>query len=294
MVINEQVIALGTQPLDFSAVDCLPERIRQLIGDPMTFSDPVKLEEILQYTTSNSRIAKILHENPASDDMLRIVYNDTGEKSVTQGLDYFLSRSLSGQALRDRLEVCSGWLAENCVKQSKKVVDFGGGSGSYAFEALSKQSTIPESFVWECIDLDPVASECGKKRALESGMHNSIHFRQANFMSEKSVGTIADYGVLIGVLCGMDKDTAINCLQRCKLHLKKGGELLTATLLKRSFEEDPHTFRILCNVGGWQLRPKQMNEIKDIFNAANYEIIDIFHERQGGNGQYAIIHAKSY
>ncbi|HDQ22868.1 MAG TPA: hypothetical protein ENN28_02715 [Candidatus Uhrbacteria bacterium] len=292
LVLSEQVKELGKKQLDFSNVSCLPPRIQELLGDPFTLKDPKKFQEVLKYTTSKSEIARILHDNPASDAMLRIVYPDYNGHPLTDGLDYFLSHSLSGQALRDRLQICSSWLAKNFLLPQKRVIDLGGGSGSYAFESLRIAGRVPNGFIWECLDLDPIAIQIGEDRAKSLGIQNSVIFRHGNFMSAKSIQKLADFGVLIGVLCGMDKETSINCLERSKVHLKKCGEIFAATLLIQSFNEDPLTFRILCNIGGWQLRPKTIEDVKDIFKTAGFKIINIFSERPEGNGQYAIVHAR--
>jgi hypothetical protein len=291
-VLSEQVKEHGKKILDFRGIDCLPPRIQELLGDPLTLDSPEKLQEVLSFTTSNSEIAKILHNNPASDAMLRIVYPDFNGHPLTQGLDHFLSHSLSGQALRDRLQFCSSWIAEKFIQSHRRVIDLGGGSGSYAFEAFRIKGVVQEGFCWDCVDLDSSAIQIGQDRATSANLQNSIIFRQGNFMSDKSIEILADYGVLIGVLCGMDKETACTCLQRSRAHLKSGGEIFAATLLKQSFDEDPLTFRILCNVDGWQLRPKTKEDVKEVFISAGYKIIDIYSERPSGNGQYAIVHAR--
>lgn len=284
---NEQVFALGQRIIDFSDVEVLPAEIRELISSPTTFSDP----RVLEYTTKNSAIARILHENPASDRMLRIVYPDTDKHPLTEGLDRFLSRSFSGQALRDRLDICSRWLADHFVSPDFFIGDFGGGSGSYAFETLRIKEP-PQRFQWQILDLDAEAVYICRQRASEKNWAGIISAREGNFMSSKSVQEKYDYAILIGVLCGMDHETAIKCLRRIQSHLKPGAEILAATLLMRAFEEDPRTFRLLCNVGGWQLRPKYTSEVTEIFSEAGWRIIDIMSERQGRPGQYAIVHAK--
>jgi len=283
---SEQVLRLADDGVDFSDVDCLPEEIRELVSAPGKFADP----RVLAYTTSNSIIARILHQNPASDAMLRIVYPDGNGVPLTEGLDRFLSRSLSGQALRDRLDFCAHWLAEHFVHDNVSVVDLGGGSGSYAFEALVRAGRIPTGFRWDVLDLDLEALAVAQTRANESHLGHAVNIRKGNFM--KDVGPPADYAVLIGVLCGMDKETATTVLMRAKEHLKSGGEMLAATLLMRAFREDPRTFRILCNVGGWQLRPKELSDVHKIFDDAGWQIISTMSERPGGDGQYAIIHAR--
>lgn len=286
MQLSEQVSELARQWVDFSDVECLPEDIRKIIADPSMFMSP----RVLAYTTSHSKIAEILRNNPASDAMLRIVYPDANGHPLTEGLDRFLSRSLSGQALRDRLDFCSQWLADHFVQSGKLVVDLGGGSGSYAFEALRRKGQLLPRFQWDILDLDLEAVVVAQLVARGAGLEAVVTARHGNFM--KDIGQPADYAVMIGVLCGMDKATAVAVLKRTKAHLKSGGELLAATLLMRAFREDPCTFRILCNVGGWQLRPKEPSEVQQIFEDAGWHIISIMSERSGGDGQYAIVHAR--
>lgn len=289
VAVSEQVQVLARLHVDFAGVDCLPLDIRELLADPAMFLDP----RVLAYTTGHSVIARILHTNPASDAMLRIVYPDTNGHPLTEGLDRFLSRGLSGQALRDRLVFCSKWLADHFVRDGARVVDLGGGSGSYAFESLKIKGQVPAGFRWDILDLDLEALAVARIRA-ERDLASVVSVRQGNFMKDMSAP--ADYAVMIGVLCGMDKATAATVLARTKAHLKPGGEIFAATLLQKAFDEDPRTFRILCNVGGWQLRPKALEQVVEVFTTAGWEIISIFSERSphtAGCGQYAIVHARA-
>lgn len=285
---SEQVLELGKKTIDFSDADCLPADIRGLIANPATFTS----SEVLNFTTSHSAIAKILHENPASDRMLRIVYPDVNGQPLTEGLDRFLSHSLAGQALRDRLDFCSNWLAENFVREDKSLIDLGGGSGSYAFEALQIKKP-PSGFCWHVIDIDAESVIICRQRTSERGLAGIVEAQQGNFLSSKSVQGLNDYAVLIGILCAMDHQTAVDCLKRLKIHLKSGAEIFAATLLQQAFDEDPRIFRILCNVGGWQLRPKTLPEVEKIFQEGGWKILEVMSERRNRPGQYAIVHAKS-
>jgi hypothetical protein len=292
---SPQVEELGRVRVDFSGVNCLPPEIIRLIENPGTFADP----SVLECTTRMSTIARILNANPASDHMLRLVYPDINGVPLMRGLDKVLSRSLSGQALRDRLVFCSDWIAKKFVRPDARVIDLGGGSGSYAFVALrlwrEAHGALPQGFIWDVLDQDMEALNAGLTRAADTGLHQHVTVRQGNFMAESAVlPEKADFAVLIGVLCGMDKDTAVTVLKRIKIHLKPNAEILAATLLQKAFDEDPRTFRILCNVGGWQLRPKTLGQVIEVFQSSGWDIIgDIMSERDGGNGQYAIVHARA-
>ena len=298
--ISEQVIAHGELDLRDACLglEMIPMDIREKIGDPQKFQAP----EVLDFLTRNSKIANILHHNPANDAMLQIVYYDKPSKSAmkqTFGVDRLLSRSLSGQALRDRLVVCGEWIAKNFVKPHGQIVDLGGGSSSYLFEALRTMEKLPEGFLWKTLDFDGDSLQVANQNAVLAGVEDHLETFAENFMSQKSFPTPkdqADFAVLIGVLCGMDKDTATRCLQKCKSHIKDGGQILAATLLDSSFTEDPLTFRLLCNVGGWQLRPKPMSDVKEVFDSAGWRIESVTSERRDEQGkeipgQYAIVHA---
>jgi|GEM_PF-5396028 len=217
------------------------------------------------------------------------------------GVDAKLSGSLSGQALRDRLEFVSrlaaNWLRDRLVTDTVRVIDFGAGPAPYAIEAIKQlPPDLRPRLLWNCLDLDGEAMRIGEERAREEGFKRYIHLHEADFLASKSYPTddreLADFGLMIGILCGMTPEQSVRCLQKVKPYFKPKGELVAATLLQRAFDEDQDTFRVLCGYLGWQLRPKTEEKVMDIFQNAGWEIIQILSERPGGKGQYAVVHAR--
>lgn len=300
---SEQVAVLGSKDLrkEFAALSVygrFPEEIQELLGDPETLLDPTLVRKVLSYTTLNSIICQILHSDPASDSMLRIVYPDRKDQPIPpeRWLDILLSRSLSGQALRNRLDVCSKLLVKEYFRPVARGVDLGGGSGSYFFEAAKITKPLPEGLVHEVVDLDPEALSVARMRVQDSGLEKYLRTREVNFMFSKNFPAPQDrfdYAVLIGVLCGMDHETAVRCLKAARQHVKPCGRILAATLLQQAFDEDPTTFWLLCCIGGWQLRPKSEEEVISIFVEANWTIEKVFSERASQPGQYAIVLANN-
>ncbi len=289
---NKKVEELGRLKLDFSSVTCLPTEIRQLLESDW------KNPAVLDFFLEQSEVCRVLYKNPADFEMLEVAYFGKSLRGqvVSNGIDEWLRKSLSGQALRDRLKVVSAWMASLVQSQNGHkvtILDLGAGPGPYAFEALKGLSLA--SIHWRCADIDKLALETGAKRARRLGLSDVVIFEQLDFLSSKGYPTDecqkADFALMIGILCGMSPEQAVGALQKIRPHFRSGAEIMAATLLDKAFQEDPLAFRIFCNVLGWQLRPKSLLEVKEVFSAAGYRIKQVFSERDDGKGQYAIVHA---
>jgi len=216
-------------------------------------------------------------------------------------IDDWISRCLGGRALFDRLPRVSDMLA-NLVSPGIKIKDLGAGSGSYAFRTLGMLRTAGVDIGeidWECVDLSDDAIQFGETRAREDGFSEAVTFSKSNFMSSKSYPSEtdrADLLILVGVLCGMTKDEAANCLRKIKPHGKANSQIVAATLLTQSYKEDPWVYQLLARLG-WHLKPKTMEEVEAVFSAAGYDIKAINSERFDENGseipgEYAIVTAE--
>lgn len=291
---------LAQQPLDFSAVDWVPEGIQEKVGNPAKWSD----SEVEKFFVQNSDVAAIIRHNPASLEMLELMYfgSDVHGQPLMKNGDFWFMSTLPAQALRDRLDFCTEWLADWIMSKGQvwsnglRILDLGAGPGPYAFKTLKKLHFSKSFLEWVCVDCDPLALEAGGKKATRKGLQEIVKFKNLNFLSGKSypvLGHNSDLIVLIGILCGMSVDDAIFCLRKIKPYLRQGGEILAATLLKKAFLESPHVFRILSNVTGWCLRPKEWPTVRYIFNAAGYRILNEMSERRDGDGEYAIVHAQA-
>ncbi len=296
-VVSSKVEALGKRVVHFGdEMDFIPARIRQLLETDWVNAD------VRDCFLAKSEICRILRKNPADWEMLDIVYYGASPRdgvSLSRA-DHWLSGSLSGQALRDRLKVVSSWTARYITKALEvdgrlTVLDLGAGPAPYALEALKAIPDCSERLSWRCVDLDQLSLDEGEKRAREHGFERVLEFKNMDFLSSRNAPEAddprADFGLLVGILCGMSPAEAVSCLQKIKMFFRPGAELIVPTLLNQAFEEDPQTFRVLCNVLGWQLKPKSLDEVREVFVTAGYIVNDIFSEREGGNGQYAIVHA---
>jgi len=291
--ISKQVTELGKMEVSFREIQVIPNDIGRLLST--RWDDPV----VLDFFLKKSEICRILFKNPADFEMLEIVYFGKSVRGAIYGVDTWLMHTPSGQALRNRLMAVSGlaveWIKDRLQVGPVKVLDLGAGPGPYAIETVKRLSNLCHSVSWTCVDTDRLALAFGEERVREQELDN-VKFHHANFMSRDSYPLdrtdAADLGLMVGILCGMTCEEACNCLKKVVPHFKRGGEMLAATLLRKSFEEDCQTFRVLCNVIGWQLRPKTQAEVEEVFRSAGYRILNVFSEREGNDGQYAIVHAR--
>ena len=294
---SEKICALGQQKILFDDLPCFPKEIAYLLttswGDIRIFRHLLEISEI----------CRVLYDCPASFEMLEMVYFGKPVRPgvMSNGIDDWLSNSLSGQALRDRLEVISDFMSKiirvrlTNGRKKMRVLDLGSGPGPYAFKSIDKAGVSTSGLLWECLDLSRFALKIGEIRAMDSGLEDVVTFCEADFLSRASYPIVDenrfDFGLMIGILCGMTPEQAVTCLNKIVPFFRPCAELVVATLLEKSFEEDERVFRVLCNTLGWQLQPKSLDDVRSIFKVAGYEIKRIFSERRGGNGQYAIVHA---
>lgn len=289
--LDERAQTLIETRLDYSNIPVFPTKVQEALSQigflPTWLSD---------WLASTSRICWCAKNAPASDEITTRVY-DSGEPSPLQEgeVDQWISYGPGGRALYRRLPRVSSWVVDWLTQRpSANILDLGGGHGRYAFQSLKKLED-PTGIHWECIDFDSEAIRRGEYQSQNLRLQGNVHFRQANFMSSSSYpspGEAADFALLIGVLCSMSIPDATRCLVKIKPHIKKGGELLAATLLHTSFLQDPWVYQVLFKMG-WHLKPKTMDEVGIVFDEAGYKVLDIFSESLNGEGQYAIVHAIS-
>ena len=87
-----------------------------------------------------------------------------------------------------------------------------------------------------------------------------------------------DYGLLIGILCGLTKPERIGLLSTIKPYFRKGARLVAASLLEKMAIDDLLCTYILRETAGWQLQYPPLGELKTIFEEAGWIYAGYFQE----------------
>ena len=289
---NPRVEELGRKFVDFSESGRVLGFTRNEI-DYLSLPDGWGKNEIIDRLLIDSRVCRIVANNPASFEMLEFAYfGEFTNGDEATPIDKWLNKRPAADALRNRIETVSFMASKELWDASMVVADFGSGPGRYA-ESVRAMSDFVAFRLWRCIDLDAYAIAIGRNSLAQ--YDSRLKFERANFCAPESFPAEedkADLGLLIGVLCGMTEEQSVRLLQAIKPHFKSGGKLIAATLKVDAFEQDPESFRIYCNVLGWPLRPKTLDEVKSIFEAAKWEVESITSENGKRPGQYAVVECR--
>ncbi|MBW2116726.1 MAG: hypothetical protein JRF53_07945 [Deltaproteobacteria bacterium] len=79
-------------------------------------------------------------------------------------------------------------------------------------------------------------------------------------LAERYPGNV-DYGLLIGILCGLTYPEKVGLLKDIKPHFKPGAKLMAASLLDEMVKEDLLCAYILRETTGWGLQSPQFGEL---------------------------------
>lgn len=108
-------------------------------------------------------------KDPGTFKMLEIVYTGAEGEGV---IDQYLLSSLSGEALRNRLEAVTGYIDRQIKKRvaqegNIKIINLGSGTARDTINALEKNHELADSVSVYCIDNDNEALGIAEQLAKE-------------------------------------------------------------------------------------------------------------------------------
>ena len=237
--------------------------------------------EVKEYFRENSQIIPALTENPGTYSILEKMYHF---EDVKKPIDiYFKMSKAGGQALRNRYDAVTNHaiahLNEVLQKQSHcLVVDIGSGPCRNCVDMCLRNPSYRSKVSFDCVDIDPTAIGLGEKLFLRHKLTNFKFVRTSMIkMNGRYPGNI-DYGLLIGVLCGLNRREKVRLLAKIKSYFKPGGCLMAAALLDEMAKEDLLCAYILRETTGWGLQYSPLGELKEVFEEAGWKYDGYFQD----------------
>lgn len=238
-------------------------------------------DKLVDYFQTESEIIPALTENPGTFTMLERMYHLQPVKGVID--NYFLLSKAGGQALRNRYEVVtrhSSSVIEDMLKQQDEclIVDFGSGPGRNMIDLLTNRPDFRKGISVDCVDIDRKALGWGSRLVKLKDL-GDIRFIEANMMKlngryHKDI----DYGLLVGVLCGMDHRSRVVLLKSLRRYFRPGGTLVAAALLDEMAKKDLLCAFILRETASWQLKFRPLGELRQAFEEAGWIYQGYFQE----------------
>lgn len=130
----------------------------------------------------------------------------------------------------------------------------------------------------DCIEIDQKAVIRGRE-LLTQYLLTNIEFVQTSMTRlQQRYPQNVDYGLLVGILCGLPHTERVALLKTIKPYFKPGAKLVAASLLEKMAEDDLLCAYILRETTGWGLQYPALGKLKEAFEEAGWKYEGFFQE----------------
>lgn len=232
------------------------------------------------YFWDNSFITRAVRPNRSTHELTETLYDNNIDPEKFP-LDYHIVKMPSSQATKHRLPAVEEEL-KRTIKTAVddknngkvKIVNWGSGPGRDTINIAYRLRDTPhgEAMDVTLIDIDPVALEKGEKRAKSMGVLDKFSFQEQDLREVIKNNGNGDYniGLLIGILCPMDKRLSIGLLRKLRSYLSKDGCLMSSSSAVEMLHDDPFLDFLRVEEGGWPLKYKSEKTMKWIYKLAGF------------------------
>lgn len=239
-------------------------------------------EIVVNYFMVHSRIVPALAANPGTFTMLEMMYHFEPVEGVID--NYFLRCKAGGQALYNRYQAVTAKACEDVAEILSTngrclMIDIGSGPGRNGIDMCRQHPEFNGTIQIDCIDIDSAAIAKGQKLIAVFGIKQVEFVRRSMTRLQRRYPGNVDYGLLIGVLCGLTHQERIELLTVLKPYFRKGARLVAASLLEQMAIDDLLCAYILRETTGWELQYLPLGELKEVFEEAGWKYEGYFQEQ---------------
>lgn len=228
-------------------------------------------DKVLEYFLTNSSFIREVAENPGTFSMPdKMYYLSMGLEGYID--NYFMRCMGGGQALKNRFDAVINYSVEflGNLHGDGLVLNLGSGSGRDTVTMCLKEPSLCR-FSIHCLDIDPAAINAGRNLSESHGLSNIRFFQESFIGLGNRYPATADYGLIIGILCGLDSVLCVKILRAVRPYFKKGAQIIAARLTDEMLKEDMLTAYIAKETTGWILRYPSPGDLKAVFERAGYK-----------------------
>lgn len=258
-------------------LDSLPGKVRKILLEGFLSGahgkDVKNWRIVYNYFQRNSQIIPALTVNPGTYTMLERMYHC---KTVGAQIDQYFKMSIAGgQALFNRYQAINSHGIKHVNKVLQKqdecmMIDIGSGPGRNGIDMCVRSPIFRKHLKIECIDIDSDAIKKGQMLVDHYGFKNISFLNKSMMKLGDRYGDGVDYGLLIGVLCGMVREDRVGLLKVLKSYFKPGAKMVAASLLERMAKVDLLCAYLLRETTGWGLKYTPTGELKKVFEEAGW------------------------
>lgn len=258
----------------------LPDEISIILHD--AFLEGMSLKnipggnEVIEYCLAQSEILPELKKFPGTYTMLERMYGF--EKVINYPIDVYFTKSLPAfPTLSSRYRTVNE-IAKNYVKGIVNIqgdclmIDIGSGPGRNGIDLLVYNPELKDKVKIENIEIDPSAIQKGNQLIGEHRLTKNIEFVPTSMTRlGRRYNQTVDFGLLIGILCGLTFEERVGLLKIIKPYFKSGGILVAAGLLDKMLELDLFCSFILKETADWSLQYPPLGELEKAMREAGYD-----------------------
>ncbi|MCK4554519.1 hypothetical protein KAU19_06215 [Candidatus Parcubacteria bacterium] len=244
-------------------------------------------QAVIDYFQKHSTIIPALTKDPGTFTMLEKMY--FFEKVYFPIDVYFAKGVASGQSLSSRYYAVNERSAEfigEIIEQNGfcLMIDIGSGPGRNGMDICLMHSEFAGKIQIDCIDTDQSAINKGYELLKSEQYRNLTNIRFINKSIMKLNGRYhknVDFGLLIGILCGLTFRERVALLWKLKSFFNRGAKLLVAGLTDEMLRADLFCSYILYETTGWILQYSPLGEVHKAIEKAGWKWGGYFQESTG-------------
>ncbi len=152
------------------------------------------------------------------------------------------------------------------------VLNLGSGSAGDTTTVLAKNPGL-RGIDMCCVDIDTTAISFGEKFAKNFSEINFVKKSMTRLPSIYNNSSV--FGLLIGILCGLDYENCVNLLRTVKRYFRLDAMVVSAALTEKMLQDDLFCSYLSHEIANWNLQFPCFGRLQMAYEEAGYKVKEI-------------------